>query len=84
MTNALEPRIRMTSRELIIVVLLVASAVINYVDRANLSMAMPQIEGHCAPTMICSLQQSQWPGRCVRTNVRCDNRDAGARHFTPR
>jgi len=57
MTNALEPRIRMTSRELIIVVLLVASAVINYVDRANLSMAMPQIEGHFAlsPLQIASL-----------------------------
>ena len=37
-------RVRMSRREFIVVALLVASVVINYVDRANLSMAMPMLE----------------------------------------
>ena len=47
----------MSSRELIIVILLVISAVINYVDRSNLSMAMPQIEQSfsLSPLQIASL-----------------------------
>ncbi len=47
----------MSSREWIIVILLVASAVINYVDRANLSMAMPNLEAHFAlsPMQIAAL-----------------------------
>jgi ACS family D-galactonate transporter-like MFS transporter len=57
MTDARQSRTKMSSRELIIVILLVASAVINYVDRANLSMAMPQIEQRFAlsPLQIASL-----------------------------
>src|SRR5579862_9313490 len=55
--NAREIRTRMSSRELVIVILLVISAVINYVDRSNLSMAMPQIEQRFAlsPLQIASL-----------------------------
>jgi MFS transporter, ACS family, D-galactonate transporter len=44
MTEAHPVRVRMSRRELTIVLLLVASVVINYVDRINLSMAMPLIE----------------------------------------
>jgi MFS transporter, ACS family, D-galactonate transporter len=57
MTDARQSRAKMSSREWIIVILLVASAVINYVDRANLSMAMPQIELRFAltPLQIASL-----------------------------
>jgi MFS transporter, ACS family, D-galactonate transporter len=57
MTEARQSRTRMSSHEWIIVLLLVASAVINYVDRANLSMAMPQIEQRFAlsPLQIASL-----------------------------
>lgn len=57
MTDDRESRTKISRRELIIIVLLVASAVINYVDRANLSMAMPQIERHFAlsPLQIASL-----------------------------
>jgi MFS transporter, ACS family, D-galactonate transporter len=57
MTDARQSRVKMSSREWIIVILLVASAVINYVDRANLSMAMPQIEQRfgLTPLQIASL-----------------------------
>lgn len=57
MSEARQTRTRMSSREWLIVILLVASAVINYVDRTNLSMAMPQIESHFAlsPLQIASL-----------------------------
>ncbi len=57
MIGARQSRTRMSSREWIIIILLVASAVINYVDRANLSMAMPQIEQRFAlsPLQIASL-----------------------------
>ncbi len=57
MSDARQIRTKMSSREWLIVILLVASAVINYVDRANLSMAMPQIESHFAlsPLQIASL-----------------------------
>ena len=44
MNDTREVQIKMSGRELIVVILLVISAVINYVDRSNLSMAMPQIE----------------------------------------
>lgn len=37
-------RVRMSRREFIVVALLVASVVVNYIDRANLSMAMPMLE----------------------------------------
>lgn len=37
-------RVSMSRRELTVVVLLVISVVINYIDRTNLSMAMPMIE----------------------------------------
>lgn len=57
MSDARQIRTKMSSREWLIVILLVASAVINYVDRTNLSMAMPQIESHFAlsPLQIASL-----------------------------
>src|SRR5512146_230681 len=57
MNEARQIRTKMSSREWLIVILLVASAVINYVDRTNLSMAMPQIESHFAlsPLQIASL-----------------------------
>ena len=57
MNDTRDSQTRMSSRELIIVILLVASAVINYVDRSNLSMAMPQIEHRFAlsPLQIASL-----------------------------
>ena len=57
MTDVRQSRTKISSRELIIIVLLVASAVINYVDRANLSMAMPQIEQRfsLSPLQIASL-----------------------------
>ena len=56
-TRISQIRARMSGREWLIVALLVISAVINYVDRANLSMAMPQIEQHFAlsPLQIASL-----------------------------
>jgi ACS family D-galactonate transporter-like MFS transporter len=50
MSEVRPTRTRMSNRELIVVALLVVSAVINYVDRANLSMAMPQIEHRFALT----------------------------------
>jgi MFS transporter, ACS family, D-galactonate transporter len=57
MTDARQNRARMSSREWIIVLLLVVSAVINYVDRTNLSMAIPQIEQRFAlsPLQVASL-----------------------------
>lgn len=47
----------MSRREFIVVALLVASVVINYIDRANLSMAMPMLEKAftLAPFQIASL-----------------------------
>jgi len=57
MTGTRQIRAKMSSREWLIVALLVVSAVINYVDRSNLSMAMPQIEQRFAlsPLHIASL-----------------------------
>jgi MFS family permease len=57
MTNACKDRARMSGRDWVIVILLVVSAVINYVDRTNLSMALPQIEQHFAlsPLQLASL-----------------------------
>ena len=57
MVDTRDSQIKMSSRELIIVILLVVSAVINYVDRSNLSMAMPQIEHRfsLSPFQIASL-----------------------------
>ncbi len=57
MNDARDSQSRISSRELIVVILLVVSAVINYVDRSNLSMAMPQIEQRFAlsPLQIASL-----------------------------
>jgi predicted MFS family arabinose efflux permease len=56
-TRTSQFRATMSGREWLIVALLVISAVINYVDRANLSMAMPQIEQRFAlsPLQIASL-----------------------------
>jgi Sugar phosphate permease len=57
MINARHDRARISNREWVVVVLLVISAVINYVDRTNLSMAMPQIEQRfsLSPLQITSL-----------------------------
>jgi ACS family D-galactonate transporter-like MFS transporter len=57
MIEAAPVRIRLTRPELIIVILLVISVVINYVDRTNLSMAMPMIEQRftLSPLQIASL-----------------------------
>jgi ACS family D-galactonate transporter-like MFS transporter len=56
-SGAFPPRVTMSRREWIVVWLLVASVVINYVDRSNLSMAMPLIERQFAlsPLHIASL-----------------------------
>ncbi len=57
MIEAAPVRVKLTRRELVIVILLVISVVINYVDRTNLSMAMPMIEGRfkLSPLEIASL-----------------------------
>lgn len=57
MIEAAPARVRMTRCELVIVFLLVISVVINYVDRTNLSMAMPMIEQQfvLSPSQIASL-----------------------------
>ena len=57
MIDARRIRARMSGREWPIVILLVVSVVINYLDRTNLSMAMPQIEKAFAlsPLQIASL-----------------------------
>src|SRR5664279_4197053 len=57
MIEAAPVRVRLTRRELIVVILLVISVVINYVDRTNLSMAMPMIEQRftLSPLQIASL-----------------------------
>jgi MFS family permease len=44
MTEGLHDPVRMSTREWVVVLLLVVSALINYVDRSNLSIAVPDIQ----------------------------------------